>query len=104
MAGENWTQKAVKRHLGCRPDFLLLRDKREWDEPDPVRLSQLNVAPAAARSGLGISLGLRSYCLKVANLLHMKAWTVETQNAVVDAELEALSAECERASSARRAN
>ncbi len=32
-------------------------------------------------------------CLKVANLLHMKAWTVETLNATVDAELEALPAD-----------
>jgi phage-related protein len=30
---------------------------------------------------------------KVANLLHMKAWTVETLNATVDAELEALPAD-----------
>lgn len=50
MAGENWTQKAVKRHLGCRPDFLLLRDKREWDEPDPVRLfAAFIVAPEPLR-------------------------------------------------------
>ena len=33
------------------------------------------------------------HCQKVANLLHMKPWIVETLNAVVDAELEALPAD-----------
>jgi phage-related protein len=33
------------------------------------------------------------HCLKVANLLHVEAWTVETLNATVDAELEVLPAD-----------
>ncbi|MGO9485102.1 MAG: type II toxin-antitoxin system RelE/ParE family toxin [Rhodomicrobium sp.] len=41
----------------------------------------------------GIVFACEVHCLKVANLLHMKAWTVETLNAAVDAELEALPAD-----------